>query len=112
VLGTVADLGPLYDRARVFIAPTRFAAGIPYKVHHAAAHGLPTVVTGLLAEQLGWRDGHELLAAGDARGFASACARVYRDEALWRTLRAGALARLETDCAWPPFAATVEEALS
>ncbi|MGH7212906.1 MAG: glycosyltransferase, partial [Acetobacteraceae bacterium] len=29
----VADLTPVYDRHRVFVAPTRFAAGIPYKVH-------------------------------------------------------------------------------
>ena len=53
VLGDVADPLPLYSAARVFIAPTREAAGIPYKIHHAAAHRLPVVATRLLAEQLG-----------------------------------------------------------
>ena len=40
VLGSVDDLTELYGRARVFIAHTRFAAGIPFKLHHASAHGL------------------------------------------------------------------------
>src|SRR5437763_14014694 len=73
LLGRVDDLTPLYEQARLFVAPTRFPAGLPYKVHHAAAHGLPVVCTTLLAEQLGWRSGDELLAADDAAGFAAAC---------------------------------------
>lgn len=28
--GAIADLTPLYDRHRVFVAPTRYAAGLPY----------------------------------------------------------------------------------
>ena len=35
----------LYDRARLFIAPTRFASGLPHKIHEAAAFGLPVVTT-------------------------------------------------------------------
>ena len=34
---------------KVFIAPTRFAAGIPHKVHEATANGIPCVTTELLA---------------------------------------------------------------
>ncbi|MGH6857254.1 MAG: glycosyltransferase, partial [Methylocella sp.] len=52
--GRVRDLAPLLDAARVMIAPTRFAAGIPHKVHESASRGLPSVVTPLLAEQVGW----------------------------------------------------------
>src|SRR5205085_959485 len=37
VLRKVDDLTPLYDRARLFVAPTRFASGIPLKVYEAAA---------------------------------------------------------------------------
>jgi GT2 family glycosyltransferase len=97
--GEVGSLTPLYGAARLFIAPTRFAAGTPYKIYEAASFGLPCVATALLAGQLGWADGVELLAAGtnDAAGFARQIARLYRSEALWRALRDSALARLETE---------------
>lgn len=97
--GELADLTPLYDAHRVFVAPTRFAAGTPYKVHEAAAHGLPVVVSGLLHDQLGWRNGVELLAAdpGDPDSFADQIAALYQSRRLWQALRAQALARLARD---------------
>ena len=67
-----------YDACRIFIAPTRFAAGIPYKVHEAAANGLPSVVTPLLAGQLTWSHDSELLVAESAEQFAEQCLRLYR----------------------------------
>jgi GT2 family glycosyltransferase len=111
VLGSVPDLTPLYDQARVFIAPTRFAAGLPHKVHEAAAHGLPVVATSLLADQLGWRDGAVLSVADDPVSYANAVACLHEDETRWRRQRAAALDRVATDCAPGAFAATVEEAL-
>ncbi|MDE2516675.1 MAG: glycosyltransferase [Rhodospirillales bacterium] len=97
--GTVADPRPLYDAHRLFVAPTRFAAGTPYKVHEAASFGLPVVATALLARQTGWRHGTELLAAeaDDAAGFAAEIVRLYRDEALWQGLRDAALGRIAAE---------------
>ncbi len=92
-----------YDDCRVFIAPTRFAAGIPHKLHEAAARGLPAVATPLLAGQLGWRDGVELLTAEDADAFAAQCARLHRDGALWRALRGRALEAVAADCSERTF---------
>jgi GT2 family glycosyltransferase len=103
----VADLQPLYDRARLFVAPTRFAAGLPYKVHHAAAHGLPVVCTPLLQKQLGWGD--EVRAGDDL--IAAVCA-LYRDEAAWQRQREAALRRVAADCDPQIFAAALREALS
>ena len=103
--GELDDVTPLYDEARVFIAPTRFAAGTPYKIYEAAACGLPCVVTPLLARQLGW--GEELLAADDAAGFARAMARLYGDEVLWKRLREGALARIGAEHRVEDFYAAV-----
>jgi glycosyltransferase involved in cell wall biosynthesis len=102
----VADLVPLYDRARLFVAPTRFAAGIPYKIHHAAAHGLPVVCTPLLQRQLGWGD--EVCAAED---FAAAVYTLYTDERAWQRQRDAALARVAADCDPRAFAAALREAL-
>jgi GT2 family glycosyltransferase len=97
--GPVTDLTPLYDSHRVFVAPTRIAAGVPYKVHEAASFGLPVVATDVLRRQLGWTAGMELLAAeaDDPAGFAGRVIALQRDETLWRCLRAGALARLRLE---------------
>jgi len=97
LVGPVADLAPLYDAARVFVAPTRFAAGIPIKVLDAARHGVPVVATTLLARQLGWKDGEALRVADVPDAFASAVARIHGDEAMWHALRDGARAALARD---------------
>jgi GT2 family glycosyltransferase len=107
--GAVDDLRPHYERARIVVAPTRFAAGIPHKVGQAAAHGVPVVATDLLARQLGWTPGRDLLAASDAAGFAEACARLWRDAALWQEIRAAALRRIEEDCAPAAFDSVVAD---
>ena len=114
LLGEVADTRPLYQTARLFIAPTRFAAGTPYKIYEAAAMGLPCVVTTLLAEQLGWVHGEELLAvpANEPMAFAAAIARLYHDEALWMRLREGALKRLERENSPATFALAVKNLLA
>jgi glycosyltransferase involved in cell wall biosynthesis len=109
--GAADDLAPFYNAARVFIAPTRFAAGTPYKIYEAAAHGLPSVGTALLRAQLGWGD--EMLSApvDDAPAFARQIARLYHDDALWRALREAALARLEAENGFAAFNAKVAQVL-
>lgn len=111
LLGRVPDLTDLYDKARVFIAPTRYAGGIPHKIHEAAAHGLPVVATPLLAEQLGWRDGDDLLVGGTPEAFAEQIVRLSTDDALWETVRANALRRIETECDPAAFRARVRAIL-
>jgi glycosyltransferase involved in cell wall biosynthesis len=106
--GAVDDLTPFYNAARVFIAPTRFAAGTPYKVYETASFGLPCVTTELLAGQLGWEE--ELLVAplADARAFAGQIARLYQSESLWKELRAKALARLARENGFEEFQERIE----
>jgi glycosyltransferase involved in cell wall biosynthesis len=98
LLGRIEDISSLYDSSRVFIAPTRFAGGIPFKIHEAASMGLPVVATSLLARQLGWTDEIELLTADRPDGFALACQRLYEDPNLWGRLREAALIRVVQDC--------------
>jgi hypothetical protein len=93
------------------VVPSRLAAGIPHKVHQAAMLGIPLVVTGLIASQLGWAHQSEILVADDPGDFADCCARLYGDKALWERLRANALARVRQDCAPEVFTATVREIL-
>jgi glycosyltransferase involved in cell wall biosynthesis len=101
--GPVDDLSSIYDSARVFVAPTRFAAGIPHKVHEAAAHGVPAVVSPLLAAQLGWSDGEAVRLGSDASSFAAAVLDLYRDETLWTRIRESALRRIAEDCSLDRF---------
>lgn len=110
-MGPVADLTPLYDAARVFVAPTRFSAGIPLKVIDAAGHGLPVVATPLLAEQLGWRDGEEMLVAEGPNAFAAAVRRLYDDGVLWSALRRRALERVRREYSAERFRAAVRAAV-
>jgi glycosyltransferase involved in cell wall biosynthesis len=114
VCGTVADLSALYDAHRVFVAPTRFAGGIPYKVHEAASYGLPVVATELLASQLGWEDERDLLtaSAADPAAFAAQVLRLYRSEALWTRLRENAAERIRSECSREAWERTVAEILA
>jgi len=108
VLGARDDLIPFYDDAKVFIVPTRYAAGIPYKAHEAAAQGVPMVVSELIARQLGWRDEEDFLVAGDDPAFAANCCRLFRDPELWQKLRSNALVRVEQELSEPQSRETLE----
>jgi hypothetical protein len=111
-LGVQSRLAPLYGAARVFVAPTRFAAGIPLKVYDAAAHGLPVVMTPLLAHQLGWENEREALIAESPQEFAMQCARLHEDQPLWERLRSTALRRVERDCDPQRFNRVVSQVLA
>ncbi|MCZ6852345.1 MAG: glycosyltransferase, partial [Gammaproteobacteria bacterium] len=111
-LGRVDDLQSLYDRCRIFIAPTRFAAGLPRKVHEAAAYGIPTVATSLLADQLGWQDGNELLVADSPHEFAAQCKRLYEDNELWHHIRNNGLKAVIRDCSTEVFQTRLYELIS
>ena len=112
--GAITDLEPVYNQHRLFVAPTRFAAGIPYKIHSAASYGLPVVATEILRKQLEWENGREILAADVANPaeFADHIVALYRSEALWQTIRAGAFARLRAENSRPAYTAAVRAVLA
>jgi glycosyltransferase involved in cell wall biosynthesis len=109
VVGPQDDLFPLYNEARVFVVPTRYAAGIPFKAHEAAAHGVPLVVSQLVGEQLGWHNESECLIAVGPTQFADACCRLYKDEELWSRIRAAALRRVEQDLSEAQFGDSIDQ---
>jgi GT2 family glycosyltransferase/tetratricopeptide (TPR) repeat protein/glycosyltransferase involved in cell wall biosynthesis len=90
LLGPQAQLEPLYDGARVFVAPVRYAGGVPAKVIEAASNGIPVVASAVLVRQLGWDEGIDIQAARDARAFADGIERLLRDDALWSQQQASA----------------------
>lgn len=105
--GAVEDVAGYYDSARAFIAPTRYASGVPLKILEAAAHGVPVVTTSLPAGQLGWRAGREILVADEPAAFAAHCVHLLTEETLWSSVREQALARVKNDHAPEEFSRRV-----
>ena len=104
ILGRLDDLRPLYDRARVFVVPTRYAAGLPFKAHEAAGFGVPLVVSPVIARQMEWIHGVDYFAADDSDEFAEYCVRLYGDEPLWEQFRSNSLARVKAELSPAAFA--------
>lgn len=116
-LGRVDDLREYMDAARVFVAPTRYAGGIPHKVHEAMAHGLPVVCSDLLRSQLREADQDldavPTLSAGsqDPEGFAAACCLALSDDEMWQYLQSNALSFVEQTASTAVFEANLREIL-
>ena len=110
--GRVDDLTALYNECRIFIAPTRFAAGIPHKVHNAASHGLPCVATPLIGKQLGWTHKNEIILAHDELAFASSLVEIYQNRELWESTRRNALSRIQKECSADRFDNTIANVLN
>jgi GT2 family glycosyltransferase len=115
VHGYQPDIEPWLDRCRISVAPLRYGAGVKGKINQALAHGLPVVATTPAIEAMHLHPDHDVLVADSAEAFADAVIRLYRDEALWRTLSAGGLdntrRHFSADVARPAIQACVQRAL-
>ena len=83
VTGYVPDARPLFENARVFVAPLRFGAGMKGKIVQAISYGVPTVTTAFGAEGIGLKDGSSALIRESASDIADAVLQIYSNEALW-----------------------------
>lgn len=98
VHGRVESISHFYNKCKIFVAPTRFAAGVPFKIHEAASFGLPVVATQLLCEQLSWLNRREILAAGiDKIDFAKKIIELYNDTSLWQDLQKNAITFVQNE---------------
>jgi glycosyltransferase involved in cell wall biosynthesis len=91
VTGYVENLEDYFYKCRVNVVPTRFAAGIPLKLVQAMSHGIPTVVSELIASQLVLSDNKEVLIAQNTMEFADKIMLLYSHEVLWTTIRKNSL---------------------
>jgi O-antigen biosynthesis protein len=101
VLGYVGDLEPLYNAARVCVAPLRFGAGVKGKVGQSMAYGLPVVTTSIGAEGMRSAEDEHLLIADDADAFGEKVLRLLRDDALWLETQAVGRRFVETHFSVP-----------
>ena len=98
VTGRVDNLEDYYKNCRIFVIPTRYAAGIPYKFHEAASFGLPMVVTPLIHNQVNGMENEHYLVGHTPKEFAKKCVLLYSDKNRWRKIRKNGLMLVERDC--------------
>lgn len=112
VLGKVNSIDKYYNDNRVFIAPTRYAAGIPFKIHEATSKGIPVVATKLLCDQLGWINNDIILKSEcDAQEFALNVINLYNDKSLWEQLQSNALELIKTEMSFEAYKNTIKRIL-
>jgi glycosyltransferase involved in cell wall biosynthesis len=109
--GFVPDLRPLYDQARVFVAPLRYGAGIKGKILEAMNYGLPVVTTAVGAEGIGLNSGENVMIADTAEAFAEAVLELYEDEAAWNRLCRGGRRHVEEHFSQDALRNTVDEVM-
>jgi len=95
--GTIDDLTNIYNQCRVFLAPTRYAAGSPAKVFMAAAHGIPVLATELIINQLQWKQGKLIDGAhhDKPKEFLSRLIKLYSDESHWNLISKSGLKEIK-----------------
>ena len=112
ILGQLNELDEYYDNCKLFIAPTRFAAGLPYKIHEAAANGLPVIATDILGKQLGWKNKETIILSDiNAESFANAIIDTYNDKELWKRIRKNAYQEIEKEFSYSEYKNTIAEIL-
>jgi len=104
----VQDLQEFFSNTLLFIAPTRYAAGIPHKIHMASHHGVPTITTTFVAEQLGWKKNDEILTADTSKEFATLIKRAYNEHDYLSNVRTGMGAAFKRDCNKVLFDKTIQ----
>ena len=86
VTGYVEDLTPYLGKARVFVAPLRYGAGVKGKIVMGMSYGVPVVTTTVGSEGLGVANGEECLIADDPEQFAHAVVKLYTNHRMWEKL--------------------------
>jgi GT2 family glycosyltransferase/glycosyltransferase involved in cell wall biosynthesis len=87
LLGHVADLTSLYDRARAVVVPLRFGSGVKSKTIEALQYQVPTVATTIGAEGINLYGTKALSITDDSSEFADAAVALLEDRDAWNLRR-------------------------
>lgn len=86
VPGYIPDVSPYFRRARLFVAPLRYGAGVNGKIGHALTFGIPIVTTPIGASGFGLTNAVTAMVAENAETFAEAIVSLYSDAELWDSI--------------------------
>ncbi|HXQ78416.1 MAG TPA: glycosyltransferase, partial [Gemmatimonadaceae bacterium] len=100
VTGTVPDVRPYLEAARVFVVPLRIGGGTRLKIFEAMAMEKAIVTTSIGAEGLPVRHGEHVLLADTPAEFADAVLRLLRDPAYAASLGARAAELVRSRFGW------------
>ena len=96
VTGWVDDLRPVYDKARIFVAPLRYGAGVKGKIGESLSFGLPTITTSIGAEGMDLEHGVDLFIAETADEIANRICEIYNNEELLASIAKNGSEKIET----------------
>ncbi len=112
LLGFVEDLQPIYEGARVSVAPLFFGGGMQVKMLDAMARGLPTVTTTVGAQGIDGQDGQHFRVADDPQGAAEAVLDLLDNESLWRSMSVAARELVASRYTWRTLFAHMHRAIA
>jgi Glycosyl transferases group 1 len=107
----VKDLEPLFNEARVSLAPLRFGSGIKVKVLNSMCRGLPIVTTSIGAEGIDARHMQELAITDSASDMAQAIDTLLTDRAAWQALEQGSRNKVREKYTWEKVLGAMREEL-
>ncbi len=111
ILDFVADVTPVFDRARLSVAPLRFGAGVKGKVNQSMSLGVPTVVTSIAAEGMHLVHEKNAMIADDPENFADAVVRLWTSRELWESLSTAGLENVREHFSVEAAAKAIDELL-
>ncbi len=94
ILGFVPDIKPIFEQARIAVAPIRFGAGVKGKVNQSMSFGVPTVVTSIAAEGMYLTHAENAMIADQPTAFADAVVALWQSHELWRKVSRNGLRNL------------------
>ena len=112
ILGFVPDVAPLFDQARVSVAPLRFGAGVKGKVNQSMSFGVPTVVTSVASEGMYLTHGVNVMIADPPESFADAVVELWTNPELWRQVSQNGMENLVNHFSVEAAARTIDELLA
>lgn len=111
VTGTVEDVRPFYEKAKVSVAPFRFGAGTKLKILESMAMGVPVVSTSKGCQGIEVQVGKDIQVTNDAGAFADAVIRLLLNEQSNLEIRLAARRLVEKRYDWGTILEGVEDRL-
>jgi len=83
IIGFVEDVSEYFKKARLFVAPLRYGAGIKGKIGQSIEYSLPLITTSIGEEGFDFGDFSKNMVANTAKEFADILVSLYENEHLW-----------------------------
>jgi O-antigen biosynthesis protein len=97
VTGYVADLSEIFERARIFVSPLRYGAGIKGKIITSMCYGVPVVTTTIGNEGIDLRNDQEAIVEDNPNAFSRKTIELYTNKVIWDKISKASIYRVKRD---------------